>query len=235
LQGGGRQQTSLDNNSKQASTGFTPFQLLYGVHPPSFPPLPSIFPSNQSSFDLVERMNDTVETARRRLEQAAKRQKVYADQSRRHVVFEVGSQVLLSTVNLSLPGSKKTQPKYIGPFPVIERVGPLAYRLELPTKYRIHPVFHVSLLKPFESSDTFDHSQSLRPLPDLSQGPDVYLVERVLDRRVRKVKRRSVVEYLIKWQGYPLHEATWEPKANLQDAGSFVQNQMKMLDMKHKN
>ena len=220
------------NNSKQASTGFTPFQLLYGVHPPSFPPLPSLAPSNQSSFDLVKRVNDTVETTRRRLEQAAKRQKVYADQSRRHVVFDVGAQVLLSTINLSLPGSKKTQPKYIGPFPVIERVGPLAYRLKLPAKYRIHPVFHVSLLKPFRSSDAFDHSQSLRPLPDLSQGPDVYLVERVLDRRVRKIKRRSVVEYLIQWQGYPLHEATWEPKARLRDAGSFVQDQMKMLDKK---
>jgi hypothetical protein len=42
------------NNSKQASTGFTPFHLLYGVHPSSFPPLPSICPSNQSSFDMVD-------------------------------------------------------------------------------------------------------------------------------------------------------------------------------------
>ena len=65
------------------------------------------------------------------------------------MVFAVGDQVLLATDHLSIAGHKKFKPKFAGPFTVDARVGDLAYRLKLPITMRMHPVFHVSRLKPY--------------------------------------------------------------------------------------
>ena len=73
-----------------------------------------------------------------------------------------------------------------------------------------------------------------RPPPDLEQGSDVYNVESILGRRVIPRGRGFKIEYLIKWEGYPLHEATWEPKSNLRDAGTSVQQMVKEIDENHK-
>ena len=75
-------------------------------------------------------------------------QKYYEDQHQRAVNYAVGDKVLLSTADLSLPMyENKLKPRYIGPFVITTCVGPAAYRLDLPSNMRIHPVFHVSKLK----------------------------------------------------------------------------------------
>ena len=87
------------------------------------------------------------------MEKAVATQKKYYDQKHRDVQFAVGESVLLNTPNLRLKGIlHKLQWKFCGPYKVLERIGAQAYRLKLPNTWRIHPVFHVSLLKPWRPS-----------------------------------------------------------------------------------
>ena len=84
---------------------------------------------------------------------------------------------------------------------------------------RIHPVFHVSLLKPYQvSSNEFLYSTPPPAvvLPNTEQ--EEYEVETILDKRILRKKP----QYLIKWLGYPLHDATWEPLEHLNNAKDKV-------------
>ena len=66
--------------------------------------------------------------------------------------YEVGNEVLLDTKNLNLAGSKKFKTRWVGPFRVVATAGPVACKLELGGRLqRVHPVFHISLLKPYHA------------------------------------------------------------------------------------
>ena len=79
--------------------------------------------------------------------------KKYYDQKHRDVQFVVGDLVLLSTPTLRFKGiPHKLQRKFCRPYKVLEKIGTQIYRLKLPDTWRIHPVFHVSLLKPWRPS-----------------------------------------------------------------------------------
>jgi hypothetical protein len=86
---------------------------------------------------------------------AQQKQKAFADKNRVEKTLKVGDKVLLSTKYLNLKHSKRSRkllPKWIGPFEVVQVVGPVAYELKMKPGWRIHPVFHVSLLKPYRES-----------------------------------------------------------------------------------
>ena len=103
--------------------------------------------------------------------------------------------------------SAKLDFKKLGPFEVIEKVGLVNYRLQLPKESRLHPVFHVSLLELAKGDTPLATSEDIQPEND----PDVYDVEEILETKVRNGQRR----YLIKWKGYPHSENTWEPKNHI--------------------
>ena len=91
-----------------------------------------------------------------------------------------------------------------------ERVGHVAYRLELPRELSaLHPVFHVSVLKPVEGS-----VEPRAPVFRVDTEVPEFEVEKLLAKRVH----RNSVEYLVLWRGYAAHEATWEPVENLSNA-----------------
>ena len=99
------------------------------------------------------------------------------------------------------------------------------YELDLPPDWKIHNVFHVSLLKPCPVGATFDDSLYFRPGP-ISGTTDKYIVERLLDKRTVGSENQRW-ECLIHWRGYPAYEATWEPESNL--TGSEVQKWKTLL------
>lgn len=144
---------------------------------------------------------------------AQDRQKSYADQRRRELDFSAGDKVLLSTKNLKLKttGPRKLFPKWIGPFIVVERIGTVAYRLELPPSMRCHPVFHVSNLQPYRS----DGRVQPPPAPIEVDNDLEYEVEKILPHRDIRKGTRTVREFLIKWLGYGPEHNSWEPERNL--------------------
>jgi hypothetical protein len=134
--------------------------------------------------------------------------------------------VLLSTHNLRerMVGAPKLLERFIGPYPVKRVVSSTAYELDLPKSMRLHPVFHVHLLRPYvDSSATFPERvpYHARPAPAV-EGTDAepeWDVEAILNKRTRGRK----TYYLVKWIGYPMEEASWEPEDCVSNAREAIE------------
>ena len=143
------------------------------------------------------------------------RQKASADLHRRPVDFSVGDTVLLKPKNLQLKkpekSAKKFMPKWIGPFTVTQLIGPVALKLELPTPWRIHPVFHVSLIKPYLSDGMVQPPQPLSYL----KGEPQFSADYILNKRIVRKGHKSATQYLIRWTDCGPANDTWEPSSNI--------------------
>ena len=105
--------------------------------------------------------------------------------------------------------------RYFGPFPITERIGKVAYKLLLPDTAKIHPVFHISQLKPCKGN----HSQSYIPLPITSGDTQPVLQPvAILDSRVIIRGTKHVQQHLIQWAGLDNTQATWEDHTALEYA-----------------
>ena len=220
------------NNSKQASTRMSPFYLTTGqdpIIPASLLNCSDIDSNVHSTNEFLEHMSTLIKVASENLSEAQQRQVKYADTRRREIIFQVDNKVLLSTKNISIGNqarrpSKKLQPRFIGPYEVIEVISPVTYKLKLLLNLTIHPVFHVSLLKPYqENPQEFEDRMVKPPLPVITtEGQEEFEVEKILDKRMRRRGKNSTVEYLTKWKGYADYDATWEPVENLKNAQEII-------------
>ena len=102
-----------------------------------------------------------------------------------------------------------------------QKSSPPAAELKLPAPFKIHPVVHVSNLKPSQQSDRFGPRVEPPPEAVLVEGELEDEVEDILDKRVRH--KGKLVEYLVQWKGLPLWEASWEPKSNLTQCQETLQ------------
>jgi len=102
-------------------------------------------------------------------------------------------------------------------FQIAKLVGIVAYQLELPPQFKIHNVFHVSLLEPYHENPIPEHHQEPPALVEI-EGQEEFEVQEVLDSK----KIRGKLLYLVFWRGYPPSEATWEPARNLVHAQDLV-------------
>nr|GEZ71914.1 putative reverse transcriptase domain-containing protein [Tanacetum cinerariifolium] len=148
-----------------------------------------------------------------RLKVARDRQKSYANRRRKPLEFSVGDKVLLKVSSRKgvVPFGKRSNlsPRYVGPFEIVERIGPVAYRLRLPKELvGVHDTFHVSNLKKCLAD------VNLHVPPDEVKVDDkLCFVEEpieILDRGVKKLKRRWIPIVKVRWNSRRGPEFTWE-------------------------
>jgi hypothetical protein len=140
--------------------------------------------------------------------------KTQADKKRSDRVFAVGDFVYLKLQpyiqsSVAPRAHKKLSHRYFGAYKVLERIGSVAYKLELPASSSVHPVFHVSLLKP-ASSTNIAVSSSLPDVDDSLQVP-----EPVLQHCLHHCSLDTVPQVYIKWSGLDTSLATWEDEEAL--------------------
>ncbi|XP_077215876.1 uncharacterized protein LOC143850517 [Tasmannia lanceolata] len=144
--------------------------------------------------------------------------KKFADAHRTEREFEVGDWVYLRLqpfrqTTVAVRQNMKLASRYYGPLRVLQRVGMVAYRLEVPEGSRIHSVFHVSLLKKKLGS----HSVALVDLPHVDNEGRVRLEPvAILDRKMVKRGNRAVTQVLVQWSNTYPEDATWEYLRDLQ-------------------
>jgi hypothetical protein len=191
-----------------------PFEALYIWTTVSYP-LELVWTRRKVVFQAWygERDGSKVQRKIHNLKEAQARQKSYADKRRQPLYFQVQDYVYLKVSpmkGVSHFGVKgKLAPWYIGLFPILERCGTVAYRLQLPeTLSAVHNVFHVSQLKkclrvPDRTIDVMD--VTLEPDLTYSEHPI-----RVLDQKDRTTRRRVLKFYKIQWNQHTEDEATWK-------------------------
>ncbi|KAL0449319.1 UNVERIFIED_CONTAM: hypothetical protein Slati_1488300 [Sesamum latifolium] len=112
-------------------------------------------------------------------------------------------------------GDPRLMQKYVGPLPIMKYIGTVAYRIELPSWWKIHNVFHVSHLKKYSADREDDpRNQPSRPQLELTKMKEK-VAEAILNHRVTRTAKREHTEYLVKWKGCSSEENTWERVTNL--------------------
>ena len=128
------------------------------------------------------------------------------------IPWKVGDKVWLEGKNLCLHyPTKKLAPKQEGPFEISQVISPLSYRLHLLPMWKIHNVFHASLLLAYR--ETAEHRPNFANPPHKEiDGEEEYEIAEILSHRGSPGQR----SYLVSWKGYSSVENTWEPERNLQ-------------------
>ncbi len=136
------------NNTKNASTGYTPFELNCGYHPRvSFEEDVNLRSRSRSANELAEELRELMEVCCQNLLHAQKLQKRANDKGVKSRSYAQGKKVWLNSKYIKTTKNKKLEGKFFGSFQVFYAVRKQTYKLELPTKWKIHDVFHVSLLE----------------------------------------------------------------------------------------
>ena len=209
------------NSKQQASTGASPFALVYGQE--ARLPIDCALDGARSvqvpaAGDRAARMQKAMNCARSRTEQAQERQRKAADRKRRLLLLKPGDQVLLSTEGLRLrSGTHKLTSRFIGPFTVTGSVNDNAVTLELPPLLdALHSTFNISRLKVYRDGRTAfpTRPQRLHQPPAVdsdTNGVSQYEVESVLAQRSKGSRR----EMLVRWKGYGAEDDMWQLRQDL--------------------
>ncbi|GJU22174.1 hypothetical protein Tco_1155516 [Tanacetum coccineum] len=201
------------NNSYHTSIKCAPFEALYGRKCRSPVIWTEVGESQLIGPEIVQETTEKIVQIKERLKTARSRQKSYADKRRKPLEFQVGDRVLLKVspwkgvVRFGKKG--KLAPRYVGPFEIVERVGPVAYRLKLPQELScVHDTFHVSNLKKCLAEPDVQV-----PLDEIEIDENLRFVEEpieIVDRDVKKLKRRRIPLVKVRWNSRQGAEYTWE-------------------------
>ncbi|KAL0560205.1 hypothetical protein IC582_000605 [Cucumis melo] len=201
------------NNSYQATIGMTPFEALYGKCCRSPVCWGEVGEQRLMGPELVQSTNEVIQKIRSRMHIAQSRQKSYADVRRKDLEFEVGDKVFLKVAPmrgvLRFERRGKLSPRFVGPFEILERIGPVAYCLALPPSLStVHDVFHVSMLRKYVPDPS--HVVDYEPLEiDENLSYAEQPVE-VLAREVKTLRNKEIPLVKVLWRNHRVEEATWE-------------------------
>ncbi len=187
------------NSWKNDTTHHSPHELLIGTRP-------------QVNIQLIDgntpaanvRLKELKE-ARQEVQRNLEAQQLWKDEGRM-TEMKTGDKVWLEGKNLHIIGTHKLLPKRYGPFTIMEQIGPVAYRLELPPSMKIHNVFHIDLLMPYKEMEQYGMPYTWPP-PVIDQGEEEYEIKLIISDR--RFGRNWKKQYLIHWKGYPSSKDSW--------------------------
>ncbi|GJS87759.1 putative reverse transcriptase domain-containing protein [Tanacetum coccineum] len=201
------------NNSYHASIKAAPFEALYGRKCRSPVCWAEVGQVQLTGPELVQETTERIIQIKQRIQTARDRQKSYVDLKHKPMEFQVGDKVMLKVspwkgvVHFGKWG--KLNPRYVGPFKVLKKVGTVAYKLELPQELsRVHNTFHVSNLKKCYSDDPL-----VVPLEGLQVDDKLHFVEEpveIMDHEVKQLRRSRVPIVKVRWNSRRGPEFTWE-------------------------
>nr|GFB99771.1 putative reverse transcriptase domain-containing protein [Tanacetum cinerariifolium] len=201
------------NNSYHASIKATPFEALYGRNCRSPICWTEVGEAQILSPELIQKTTEKIVQIKQRMQAARDRQKSYTNLKRKPMELQVGDKVMLKVspwkgvVHFGKRG--KLNLRYVGPFKVLERVGDVAYKLDLPEELsRVHNTFHVSDLKKCHADE---------PLAVLLDGlhfdDKLHFIEKpveIMDREVKQLKQSRILLVKVRWNSKRGPEFTWE-------------------------
>ncbi|GJZ19601.1 putative reverse transcriptase domain-containing protein [Tanacetum coccineum] len=201
------------NNSYHTSIKAAPFEALYDRKCRSPICWAEVGEAQLTRPKIIHKTTEKIFRIRDRMQAARDRKKSYADKRRMPLEFEVGDKVMLKVAPwkgvMRFGKHGKLNPRYIRPFRIIERIGPIAYRLELPQELsRVHNIFHVCNLKKCLSDDTL-----VIPLEEIQLDDKLNFVEEpveIMDREVKQLKRRRIPIIKVRWNARRGPKYTWE-------------------------
>ena len=201
------------NNSYHTSIKAAPFEALYGRKCRSPICWAEVGDAQLTGPDIVHETTEKIFQIRNRLKAARDRQKSYADVRRKPLEFNVGDMVMLKVspwkgvIRFGKRG--KLSPRFIGPFKILARVGPVAYRLELPPELSsVHNTFHVSNLKKCLADESL-----IIPLEEIQLDDKLNFIEEpveIMDRDVKQLKHSRIPIVKVRWNSQRGPEFTWE-------------------------
>jgi hypothetical protein len=134
--------------------------------------------------------------------------------------FEIGSHVWLDARHLKIKSkSQKLNPKHLGPFKVLNRVGNLDYRIELPPTMNLHNVFHADWLTRATINETYGKLPQPDPI-EIDSNLE-FEVEKILDSKHNRHYSNGIL-YLVRWKGYRLGGDTWKGIKNLKHSKKAI-------------
>ena len=218
------------NSSVHTSTKYSPAFLLRGYEPVTAR-LDLREPPEVDRNDLESNVwLEQLEAARKEAADAIKLAQAFQQRSynrgRLSVEFKEGDQVLLNPHSLELLRNvkgkgRKLLARYEGPFDIIQKISPLAYRIRLPSSYGINPVINIAHLERYGTSPP-EYGARSKKKPQRLDFEDLpeFDVEAIVGQDRRKVRGRWKTWYNVKFVGYP--EPEWTPEENLQNAPDVV-------------
>jgi hypothetical protein len=195
------------NTAYHSALRTTPFRMVYGWEQPSMVG----YDKGDARAPVVDEMlcerDEFLTTARERLVQAQEQVKLFYDVKHTDVSFSIGDWVWVKLFHrpiASLPHQTKGKlaPRFYGPYQILEKIGEVAYKVQLPAGARIHNVFHVGVLKAYHDNAPTE----VPPLPQMLHG----LVLPTPAAVVRSRLARGCWQILVRWEALPPSEATWE-------------------------
>ncbi|XP_028071098.1 uncharacterized protein LOC114273494 [Camellia sinensis] len=168
--------------------------------------------------EIVQITSNKIQLIQQRIRTTQSRQKSYADTRRWDLEFQIGDHVflkILPTRRVIRFGKRgKLNPCYIGPFEILERIGPVVYRLALPPELsNVHNVFHVSMLRRYlrDPEDVVDY-ENLEVQEDLSYKKQSV---QILDCRDQVLRNKTIPLVKVLWRNHRVKEATWETESQI--------------------
>ncbi|KAL8093517.1 hypothetical protein AgCh_035402 [Apium graveolens] len=199
------------NTSYHSALDMSPFQALYSTRPPSL----NFSYHRTKDAEVNKFLRDkkaTQQLIKDNLLKALERIKWYSDKKRTDMSFVINDMMYLKLQpyhqqSVDERKNHKLSAKFYGPFKVLEKIGQVAYKLDLPSEARIHNIFHVSQLKKKIGSNK-DVQTTLPTVADTGTVHPQPIA--VLERKLIKKGNIPVVMILVQWENGTPQEATWE-------------------------